>query len=450
MRAVFACIAAALIVLSASPAPGIRSIVGHGTAQAVLYILRRPSAQELANRNTRAKYEPPIGCYLGGYVEFDRTIQRRIVDFDRVQRRDPTQFEERVGKSHAMYFFYVGYGKQVPLGWVRWLSDHGKFVHIALEPNDGLDRVKDDAYLRKLADDLGATRARIFLRFGSEMNGEWTNYHNPKKFREKFRLVHAVMHKRAPNVALVWCPYATPIRNIPDYYPGDDATDWVGVNMYSVIYHNNKLDEPCETEHTNDLLSEVYRRYSARKPMMVCEFGATHFSDCDQRWRPDFAALKIGTLYRAIPRLYPRIKAINYFDLSSDGVHNNYSVTDDPSILEAYKRATAPAYYISDGARLTDPGRAAVPMQVRKGELLRGNVELSCFARAPSDRVSVRYTVDGFSIYNAAHPIDWPCTWDSGSVKPGRHLLGLHVFDASGRKVAAQELSVITAKEGQQ
>lgn len=414
-------------------------------AQALLFIQRIPSAREAAERQSGAKYEPQFGCYLGGYIEFDKTIKRKILDFDRVQRRDPSQFEERVGKPHAMYFFYVGYGRKLPLGWIRWLAARDKFVHIALEPNDGLDKVRDDAYLRSLADDLAATKARVFLRFGSEMNGEWTNYHKPKQFREKFRLVHSVMHKRAPNVALVWCPYATPIRNIPDYYPGDDATDWVGVNMYSVIYHNNKLSMPCDTEHPNDLLATVYKRYAARKPMMICEFAATHYSECDKRWRPDFAALKIGTLYHALPRLYPRVKAINYFDLSTDGVNNNYSVTDDPSVLEAYKRSTAPAYFLSGGQGLK-PGSANVPMRVRDGEALRGNVELSCFARAPSDRVSVRYSIDGKVIYRANHPLDWPCTWDAGSVAPGKHVLALEALDEQGRKVASQSVSVTTSR----
>jgi hypothetical protein len=425
-----------------------RSGIGaYAKPQAILYIRRAPTVLEVAKKNTRAKYEPDAGCYLGGYIEFDNTLKRKVIDYDRVARRDPAEFEERVGRRHAMYFFYVGYGRPVPLGWIRWLAAHGKFAHIALEPNDGLDRVRDDAYLRRLADDLAATHARIFLRFGSEMNGEWTNYHNPQAFREKFRLVYSVMRKRAPNVALVWCPYATPIRNIPNYYPGDDACDWIGVNMYSVIYHDNNRNTPCEQEHPNDLLATIYNRYSARKPMMVCEFGATHYSDCDKQLRPDFAALKIGTLYDALPRLYPRVKAINYFDLSTDGVHNNYSVTDNPSVLEAYRRSTADGYFLSEAPTAPGGPRTGIPMPIRKGELLRGNVTLSCFARGPSDRVTVQYRLDGTRIYKASHPMDWSCMWDAGTVTPGRHTLSLDVFDTIGRKVASQSLSIVTARQ---
>jgi hypothetical protein len=431
------------IALACSASGGIGA---NAKPQAILYVQRTPDAGEIGARSTHAKYEPASGCLLGGYIEFDKTLDRRVLDFDRVSRRDPAQFESRVGRPHAMYFFYVGYGRPLPIGWIRWLAAHGKYVHIALEPNDGLNMVRDDAYLRRIADQLAASKAKVFLRFGSEMNGEWTNYHNPKEYKEKFRLVHAVMRKRAPNVAMVWCPYATPVRVIPDYYPGDDATDWVGVNMYSVIYHNNRLNAPCETEHPNDLLDAVYSRYAKRKPMMICEFAATHYSECDRKWRPDFAALKIGTLYRALPRLYPRVKAINYFDLSSNGVHNDYSVTDDGTVLEAYKRSTAPEYFISDANDVPKSARAKVPMKIRPGEVLKGDVQLSCFARGPSDRVTVQYAVDGIVIYKAAHPIDWPCFWNASGARPGRHVLGLKVLDARNRTVASQSVPVVTVR----
>src|SRR5690348_7709237 len=80
-----------------------RSVGGGGRRpQAQLFIERAPTAQEAGSRDTHAKYEPPSGCYLGGYIDFDRTLKRTVLDFDRKPRRDPGQFEERVGKKHAM------------------------------------------------------------------------------------------------------------------------------------------------------------------------------------------------------------------------------------------------------------------------------------------------------------------------------------------------------------
>lgn len=422
-------------------------------SQALLYVTRTPTPAELARRQTHAKYEPAAGCYLGAFIDFDGSLKRPIRDQNRTDHQDPAGFEAITGKPHAMYFFYLGYGRPLPLDWVRTLAARGKFVHIALEPNDGLARVKDDAYLRKLADDMARSQAHIFLRFASEMNGRWTNYHrSPEDYRRKFRLVHDVMRRRAPNVAMVWCPYTMPAYCIADYYPGDDATDWVGINMYSVTYHDNRLSAPCEYEHPCDLLSYVYNRYSARKPIMICEFAATHYAGCEGRSRPDFAMRKILTLYEALPRLFPRVKCVNYFDgntiqYAGERASNDYSVTDDRLVIATYRYAIAAPYFLPaplpEGARLSPP---PMPMPVRQGEPLRGMVQLSCFARSPSDFVTVRYKVDGYRIYTAARPDLWECLWDAGSVRPGKHTLSLEALRRDGRVAASQTVIVVTSR----
>ena len=415
-------------------------------AEAKLYLYRQPTPAEAARRNTHALFEPAVGCYLGAFIDFDPSLHASIRDQNGAPHCDPAEFERLVARPHAMYFFYLGYGKRLPVDWVRRLGERQKFVHIALEPNVGLQYVRDDHYLRNLADDLAHSGAKIFLRFGSEMNGKWTTYHtNPALFRAKFKLVHDVMHRRAPNVALVWCPYATPRWNIQEYYPGDDATDWVGVNMYSVTYHNNRADMPCESEHPCDLLDQVYRLYAARKPMMICEFAASHFSDVEGRPRPDFAIRKTATLYMALSRVYPRVKCINYFDgnvrrNTGGTASNDYCVTDDPSTLAVYRYLVSSPYLLSN----CSPEQAqppVIPMPFRNGELLHGTVRLSCWARGPSDILSVRYRVDGTLIYKAADPVHWDCLWDAGSIKPGRHTLSLEVLNANGRIVARQTVT---------
>ena len=417
-------------------------------AQAQIFIDRMPTGAELAHRYSGAKFEPIAGCYLGAFIDFDPSVhQTAVVDRNHTLHKDPTGFERIVKKSHAMYFFYMGYGTPVPIEWLRWLASRDYFVHIALEPNAGLSRVRNDAYLAKLADDLKASGARIFLRFASEMNGDWTNYHkDPKLYRAKFRLVHAVMRRRAPNVAMVWCPYMEPTYNIDSYYPGDDATDWVGVNLYNVTYHDNHLSLPAEKEHPCDLLNWMYGHYAARKPIMICEFGATHWAACEKRVRSDFAVRKILTLYTALPRLYPRVKCINYFDsnnmqYAAGRAFNDYSVTDDEDVVVAYRAAVASPYFLT-GRGDDPPGDRPIPMPCRPNEILRGRVRLSCWARGPSDIVSVRYRLDGFLIYKAWLPDAWECIWDSSSVRPGPHTLTLEVRSFGGQVVASQSLPV--------
>jgi hypothetical protein len=422
-----------------------------GKPQAILTVTRPLTPAEIAARDTHQKFEPAVGCYLGAFIDFDSSLKKPIADQNGVKHQDSGPFEQIVGKPHSMYFFYMGYGRRLPMDWMRRQAAMNKFVHIAMEPNEGVELVKDDAYLNQLADDMARSGAKIFLRFASEMNGTWSIYNrNPAEYRRAFRVVYQVMHRRAPNVALVWCPYCTPTSNIAKFYPGDDAVDWVGVNMYNVTYHNNSKDDPGENEHPCDILNFVYDRYAARKPMMICEYAATHSSVIEGKARPDFAFRKILTLYNALPRLYPRVKSINYFDSNNlqfvtERAYNDYSVTDDPAVNDAYRYSISTPYYLPAPLPDRAPPPPA-PMPMRPNELLRGRATFSCFARTPSDRVSLRYKVDGIVIYRAYRPDLWECVWDAGSVKPGKHTLTLEVTDALGKVVAKQSLPILTSR----
>jgi len=421
-----------------------------GKPQALLTITRPLTPAEIAARDTHQLFEPPVGCYLGAFIDFDGSLKNQVKDQNGTKHQESGPFEKIVGKPHSMYFFYMGYGRRLPMDWVRKQAAMGKFVHIAMEPNEGVELVKDDAYLNQLADDMARSGAKIFLRFASEMNGAWSIYsRNPAEYRRAYRLVYQVMHRRAPNVALVWCPYCTPTSNIADFYPGDDATDWVGINMYNVTYHNNNIKTPGENEHPCDLLSYVYDRYAARKPMMICEYASTHSSQVEGVARPDFALRKILTLYQALPRLYPRVKSINYFDSNNlqfvtERAYNDYSVTDDPNINDAYRYSISTPYYLPAplGDRAAPP---PAPMPMRPYELLKGKATFSCFARTPSDKVSLRYRIDGVVIYRAYRPDLWECVWDAGSVKPGKHTLTLEVTNLQGKVVAKQSLPIMTS-----
>jgi hypothetical protein len=319
-----------------------------------------------------AKFEPVYGCYIGAYIDLDPSIKSMYKDLDNRPHREPEEFEKLVGKPHAMYFFYLGYGKKMPTDWVMRLGDQGKFAHIALEPNWGLSKVKEDDYLRGLADAIRSTGVKVFLRFGSEMNGDWTHYGgNPRLYIEKFRLVAKVMHERAPNVAMVWCPYATPVHTIPRYFPGDDAVDWVGVNIYNVIHHDNNRRRIATHESPTSLLDYVYKRYSDRKPIMIGEYGATHRSTTMRRPWPEYAVTRIRELYAALPKRYPRVKCINYFSGNNieqveDRAYNDYSVTNDSQVLAAYKQAISSSYFLT--GPLGDVGQAAT-VPTRKDEI---------------------------------------------------------------------------------
>ncbi len=84
-----------------------------------------------------ALYEPANGCYVGAYIELDNRVNGDVREFQRL-----------VGKEHASYFRYVGYGQPFPFRWVKDLQAQGIAPQIAWEPNQGLDAVKDNDYLQ--------------------------------------------------------------------------------------------------------------------------------------------------------------------------------------------------------------------------------------------------------------------------------------------------------------
>ena len=288
----------------------------------------------------RAKFEPPDGCYIGAYVALDDA-----------SGGDMTQFERLTAKKHASYFRYAGYGQPFPSNWVAEVKAAGAVPHIAWEPNDGLAPVKDDAYLRQWAADARDAGCPIFLRYASEMNGNWQAYSgNPRLYIEKWRLVHKVMSEVAPNVAMVWCPFAEPVSTIDAYYPGDAYVDWVGVNIYSVWVHDNDPTKPGG-EDPLQFLDPIYLRYADRKPVQICEYAATHFCLATKQTLSDFATEKMTRMYQMLRTKYPRVKMINWFsvDTARKGLaSNDYAVTSDPAVLERYRALIADGHFLSN------------------------------------------------------------------------------------------------------
>jgi hypothetical protein len=285
------------------------------------------------------KFEPANGCFLGAYVSQDWHIGG-----------DMRRWEKETRKGHASYLRYVGYMQPFPTEWVRELRAIGAAPHIAWEPNAGLWQVQDDEYLRSWARVAAASGGPIFLRFASEMNGNWTNYHGvPKLYREKFRMVARVMREEAPNVAMVWCCYATPADSVEKYYPGDEAVDWVGINLYGVHHHNGDPLQSAEHEDPLRFIEPFYRRFAPHKPIQLSEFAVTHQCDACKQIVPRFAINKMERLYGNLRRRYPRVKGVYWFSwdtLGSGSAENNYSVVDDPTILSAYRRSVVSDYFL--------------------------------------------------------------------------------------------------------
>ncbi len=391
-----------------------------------------------------AKWEPPHGCYIGGFVDRDERLGSVLNDENFQAHRDPTAFGGTTGKKHATLFCYVAYGKRFPTRWAARLRGQGCAAHIAWEPNDGLDTVLDDDYLMTFAQDAARARCPIFLRFASEMNGDWTRYGgSTTRYIEKWRLVKSVMDRHAPNVAMVWCVNAIPEQPIASFYPGDEFVDWVGINFYSVPFHDNNRARSALYENPVDNLKYVYKLYASKKPIMICEFGASHRASLDNVDRSAWAGRKITDLYAALPRLYPRVKCVDIFD--NDNLKyalpgrqlNDYSVTDTPIVLAAYKRAIAPDYFLSDvwgawGGLPETPFAPAVIVPLAKdANAPRGILRVSAWARSYAETFTVAYKLNGKLV--ASVPESGAREADLPLDAPGRYALEAVLLDDKGR-----------------
>ncbi|QYK53315.1 MAG: hypothetical protein KF824_00140 [Fimbriimonadaceae bacterium] len=447
----------------ATAVPLISQASGDGFA---LYADRVPTAAEAAKNYTNAKFEPRIGCYAGAFIDLDSTILETFQDKTGKVRRMPWAFESVVGKEHATYFYYMGYGSRPAFDWVSKLGDSNKIVHIALEPNNGLDPIKEDQYLLDFAKGLGETKTKIFLRFASEMNGPWVNYHgSPSKYIEKFRLVANVMKRFAPNVAMVWCPYATPTSPIPNYYPGDEYVDWVGVNIYSVTYYDQDPKKPASRVHPVQLLDYIYSRYAKKKPIMVGEYGATHFSALENKPTTDFAKRSIIAMYESLPRAYPRVKCINYFNANNLELahrkNNNYAVTQNAEVLNLYRSLISQPYflsaatdsngYIDQSAVITPVSGDQVttlfpvqPLPVMQKQKLSGVVKLSGWIEDLSGSVKMRFMVNGKTVHIGESKDDWSYPLDTVEYQNGQLKLELRA-EKSGKVLKKYPITVTIA-----
>lgn len=315
-----------------------------------------------------AKGEPRRGCYFSAFVGPDASIRTELF-------KGGGNLEDALGrilnKPIAVQWLYFDYENPVELN--AYLNGNNGYknkrivLEVALEPRKGIETVNDDSLLQAHARAFAAMGCPVFLRFASEMNGTWTPYHkNPELYREKFRLVHDVMKKIAPNVIMIWCVGSEPHNNWDDYYPGDAYVDWVGVNFYSVLHHNNDPKLHADKESFEYHLDNIYKKFAARKPIAICEYAACReealHAGAD---RSEWAASKYRELLKKLPLKYPRIKMLGLFNVNTMKLKfgisapktNNYLFSDSPVLIKALRESLSSNYYLSTGpVTLMEPG----------------------------------------------------------------------------------------------
>lgn len=297
---------------------------------------------------TLGKYEPFSGVYLGLYTA-------GVLESQSYGEMDFSKVKASYNKNHAMYLTYKNWSKNgleaFPTSYAQRIKDQGSALQIALQPTGGLDVVKDTEAIREFARQAQAMDMPIFIRFAGEMNGEWVPWYDStgKKYIEKFRLIHDIFEKEAPNVAMVWAPNFYPYWNSETFYPGDNYVDWVGISLYTAALSSTAKEQLGTSPIT--YMKEYYDRYS-RKPMMVVEGAISHYSYRNSKDYTTWAITQLHNMYSYMPKMFPKLKAITYFNLDKkstqvlgDNENNNFDIGKNAEYLAAYKKIISGNFY---------------------------------------------------------------------------------------------------------
>lgn len=412
-----------------------------------LFIDRPADKAALAKKYySGAKFEPIYGCYNGAFID-DETSLDPVIKSGHNVRRSVSEFNQRTGTHHAFFFIYMGYGQPFPTKWAEYLKSQGAGLQIAFEPTS-YDQVKDDDYLKQFAADAKASGIPVFLRFASEMNGAWVAYHkSPAKYIKMFQLVASVMHAAAPNVAMVWNPFSIPERKILPYYPGDEAVDWVGVNIYSVLFNDNDPKRVAEWRNPADQIKYVYSQFAARKPIYIGEFGAANKSSLTMVSRPDYAVVKATQMLTSLRLIYPRIKVFHWLSMNAikhaipGRQLNDYSLLDEPAVTMAYQALMANPYFLKEYQ-----DKASAPMEadaLTSGTKVKGKIQLEAWVKTYNNLPTVIWQVDGKEVSRQVLPGSYPLELDTDSYSSGKHRIDLFVLDQHGYQVAHESVSLV-------
>ncbi len=343
--------------------------------------------------------EPQSGILLGAYAEGDPGVHDPSSGISGTFYMD--EFPVLTGKDHGAYLLYLDYG--MPLSHydshIKAAKERGKAIELALQPRGGLDAVNGtDGYLEQLASDMEASGVRFYLRFANEMNDTTSPWYTTDcgKYIDKFRTVSTIFKKNAPSVAIVWAPNFFPPDTIPNYYPGDDFVDFVGISCYQNYDETlDPLGQSVDRGRWSTVLDRVYSLYADRKPIIVAEGGCSYIDRVTGKDITDYSAYQVRDFYTYLPIRYPNVKAVFYYD-AGHGDGTSYILSQNQTVLNAYKTGISGDHYRSE----TDGGSAVNSYYVpicSASTLPAADQELNAFAKFADSRqiASVQYMING-------------------------------------------------------
>jgi hypothetical protein len=212
----------------------------------------------------------------------------------------------------------------VPL--ITWEPWAGAFGDPAWTLRRAVLSGRHDAYVDSWARGLAAYGRPVLLRFAHEMHdhpgypwAEGVNGNTAADYLDAWRYVRRRFAAQgAGNVRWVWNPHTIGAGSEADHarayarlYPGDDAVDWVGLDIFNT---GPELDWGAPRWRPFDeVLAGPYAAAArvSRRPLLLPEVGCAEAGGAKAAWIAD--ALAADTLAR-----FPRVRALVWFDVPKE------------------------------------------------------------------------------------------------------------------------------------
>jgi hypothetical protein len=265
---------------------------------------------------------PAQGAYLGAFVS--ATTQRGPTTVAGLGRA--------IGRPLGFAHQFLGWKMTVPVAAMQQEEAQGTIPLVDWHCG-GTDRAvaagKYDSVIVNVATALKSVGSPVFLRWFWEMNLTGSRTHAacnpgaPSRYVAAWQHIWTIFQSvGATNVAFVWCPGRTDVTLAPQYYPGNQYVDWIGVDGYA--------DNPSAT--FAKIFSPFYQLFVADgKPMMVAETAAPY----------GVQATYLKAAAAELPTEFPAIKAIGYFDHNAR--YGSWAFGQDG--LSAFKAMAQSAYF---------------------------------------------------------------------------------------------------------
>jgi len=287
------------------------------------------------HNHTPAKFEPPEGAFIGAYIVRDRAAP------------GIRAFEAALGAPHAIYAYSLTLGAAYPTRWVLENIAAMRTPLITVHIGDGglcLDAVSIFARA------AGTLNVPTFINLAPLLPN---NSFLPSEYRQFFANAHEIFRSYAPNVALVWTMDASQLLTAPQFYPGRNYVDWIGLQLYNDISASGEFRDLF---HYIELFNFTFQQ---ERPLMLFT-AISHYTMENNAYFVHEAAAKIYQTFERL-RHFPRIFAIIYHNY--DGLRhprpgaafaNNYLINTAEPIRAAYLAAIAHPHFAPQPAH-TDP-----------------------------------------------------------------------------------------------